>query len=491
MITLKQIVIPENYFVNIDPYNAMWYDKHIIWTKSYSLSPVEKFIENNYSNFNLSSPEYRIEDKKTALNNQLCNVIRTTEKGKLLIVSCSKDHYTMPRIYGMPHFSYHFIVKGLKALIDNEYLEVRKGYFFKDIRKGKLTRVWPTEKLVNELNSYGEEFTISENDLVEYELNCKRSSAEFERVFYDDPIILKSSKKNGIKRIINKKFDKKNHAEKIFLIRYNNFISKFDVRLFIEETSNNKPFRIIKQQSNITGNGISPPILGKTKFRYRYNKKLDCRLYRVFNNGKYTEGGRFYGAQYQGRSEKERGEITIDGERVIEIDYSGLHGRMLYQCCKKIDYQDDPYFIDEETKELRKAYKKMFQMMINARGQVRAIEAFKKNLIEDDGGSELRELMNKHGINDYRLYEKIASKHKAVEDYFSSGKGLSLQYVDSQIAENILKHFTYRNKPCLCIHDSFIVQENYGDELIDVMRSEYKKIVGYNCKLKLSNGEVI
>lgn len=69
------------------------------------------------------------------------------------------------------------------------------------------------------------------------------------------------------------------------------------------------------------------------------------------------------------------------------MDYSGLHGRMIYQCYEKIDYREDPYLI-KDFKELRPAFKKMFQMCINATGRKASIGAFNKSLIEDDDGWE-------------------------------------------------------------------------------------------------------
>jgi hypothetical protein len=50
-------------------------------------------------------------------------------------------------------------------------------------------------------------------------------------------------------------------------------------------------------------------------------------LYRVFNNGSFDLGGRFYGPSWQALPKAWRGRIQIDGEAVVELDYGSLHPR--------------------------------------------------------------------------------------------------------------------------------------------------------------------
>jgi hypothetical protein len=50
--------------------------------------------------------------------------------------------------------------------------------------------------------------------------------------------------------------------------------------------------------------------------------------------------------------------------------------------------------------------------------------------------------------------------------------------VDSLIAERVLRYFTDRWSPCLCIHDSFIVDHRRTDELIAVMKRSAAEVLG-------------
>ena len=60
---------------------------------------------------------------------------------------------------------------------------------------------------------------------------------------------------------------------------------------------------------------------------------------RIFNNGSWLDGGRFYGSWWQRIPKKWRERIRIDMSPVVEIDYSGLHIVILY-ALRGIDYWD-------------------------------------------------------------------------------------------------------------------------------------------------------
>ena len=61
---------------------------------------------------------------------------------------------------------------------------------------------------------------------------------------------------------------------------------------------------------------------------------------------------------------------------------------------------------------------------------------------------------------------------------------VKLQYIDSVISEKVMGHFLKPAIPILGIHDSFIVPENYKDELDGVMKECYKNRFGYDIKIK-------
>jgi hypothetical protein len=81
--------------------------------------------------------------------------------------------------------------------------------------------------------------------------------------------------------------------------------------------------------------------------------------------------------------------------------------------------------------------------------------------------------------NDLRLVmDKLTEKHKPISEYFFSGFGDTLRWIDSQIAEIILLHFALQGYPCLPVHDSFLVDTRLEDELKEIM----DKICVHNFK---------
>ena len=56
--------------------------------------------------------------------------------------------------------------------------------------------------------------------------------------------------------------------------------------------------------------------------------------------------------------------------------------------------------------------------------------------------------------------------------------------LDGEITAQIMKHFTYIGVPILTVHDSYIVESSRERELMDVMQSVTRKVVG-NHKFKM------
>ncbi|TPL51612.1 hypothetical protein [Mesorhizobium sp. B2-4-6] len=184
-------------------------------------------------------------------------------------------------------------------------------------------------------------------------------------------------------------------------------------------------------------------------------------LYRVFNDGSFDHGGRFYGGWWQNVPKEYRRFITINGVPTVEIDFSSMQPAMLYA---KIGQQieGDAYAIDGFPSELRPLVKTATLKMINAPGRIQA-----------PSRPALPE-----GISWKGLQQAILDKHEPIAEYFRSGEGIRLQRLDSDIAENVIMRMMNRGIPVLPIHDSFIVATEYGDELSGVMLDAYRERMG-------------
>tara|TARA_Y100000588_G_scaffold384790_1_gene476790 strand:+ start:1208 stop:1549 length:342 start_codon:yes stop_codon:yes gene_type:complete len=69
-------------------------------------------------------------------------------------------------------------------------------------------------------------------------------------------------------------------------------------------------------------------------------------------------------------------------------------------------------------------------------------------------------------------------KHKPIASYLAHSGGMELQYLDSQITEEIVNYFTMRGIPILCVHDSYIIWKEYLQDLRFQMNKQWIKFSG-------------
>ena len=207
-------------------------------------------------------------------------------------------------------------------------------------------------------------------------------------------------------------------------------------------------------------------VSGKRKIKINRNNKF---VRRVFNNGSWDDGGRFYGGWWQMLPKEWRQNITIDLEPVFEVDYSGLHIVILY-VLEGIDYWrkigKDPYKIKgyEDSERMRRLLKLVLLAAINATNKIAAIKAVRKHI---NFNKDEFDWVYESGISIGEMIEKFASEHEPIRRYFFSGYGIKLQRIDSKMAEYVIDNMTKYHLPVLCIHDSFITQVSCEDFLKD------------------------
>ena len=219
------------------------------------------------------------------------------------------------------------------------------------------------------------------------------------------------------------------------LSNYNDLLEGCDIRL--------------DNSAGVLSNGETSPDFSAT------------RLYRVFNHSRFDRGGRFYGGWWQTIKAAKRGHILIDGEETEEVDYSAMHCRMCYDLSgKSLPLDNDPYTMPG-LENLRDAVKFGFLVLINLSKGQRGIAPDKvKEMIK--GKMSFRNLL-----------VAIERKHSPMREWFRSGKGTQLQWLDSQVAESVMGYFVSRGVPCLPIHDSFIVPSSARKQLESAMREAY------------------
>ena len=342
----------------------------------------------------------------------------------------------------------------VKRLKKDHFIYLRKG----NTIFPKISRMWPTGRLI-------ELFQKASFSILDIGLAPNTNTI----VLRDkDPKYIPKNEKDKIPQIdIEYEFTSATEAMREVLMDYNDKLYKTHIDVanltkpYIERKKGKKQKRPSKIQIN------------------QHNKFVR----RIFNDGSFDRGGRFYGGFWQQIGKEHRSHIQIDGQRVIEIDFSGWHIQLLY-ARKNINYftkygtNADPYDIhvpelnDPEYK--RWLVKTVILIAVNARSEKSAFRAIQhtdtpEDLIRPTGLKLSNDLLTS-------MLDKLKAKHSEIAEFFCSGAGIELQNVDGKITEKLIKSFTASNIPILTVHDSYLVPEQYNHDLFTEMLEAYKEI---------------
>jgi len=231
------------------------------------------------------------------------------------------------------------------------------------------------------------------------------------------------------------------------------------------------------------------PALSNGDGSSKKRKRLRPHHYCVFT-GDFMHHGRIYAGRFGHLelSKIERRTIKFDGKASVELDYSGMHPRLLYHKYEEIDYREDPYAFwgKRTTKKMRAPAKKILNAAINAASPEAAYgscnSALRKSRVTPSKRIEaikLRKALDRTGLSFKGLYHLCLEKHEPIAQYFGTDIGMQLMRLDSIIALSVLEHFSEMCIPCLSVHDSFIVPKRHKHELKQAMLSAYFKETGF------------
>jgi hypothetical protein len=291
------------------------------------------------------------------------------------------------------------------------------------------------------------------------ELFTEQSITEkmIEKAHNTECVILRNLDENGRKYDIEYEDDEQTIKWRQDLYAYNNLLRSTHIGIL-----------------NFPKDGIET----RSKTRRIKINKHNKFVRRVFNNGSWEDGGRFYGGWWQGIPSELRDNILINGRSIVEIDYSGLHIVLLYQL-EGIDYwsdaKADPYQLDgwEKSERMRDFLKQVLLSAINSPSMMSTTKAVQMeiNFNKEDHG-----WIQEESISIEEIVLLFIDRHAPISQYFSSGHGVKLQNIDSRIAEYVINRLTMEDIPVLCIHDSFIVNLEYQDLLRSLMIEGFREV---------------
>lgn len=190
---------------------------------------------------------------------------------------------------------------------------------------------------------------------------------------------------------------------------------------------------------------------------------LGAPVARIFNKSM-DRGGRLYGlgSSWQNIPATERPRITIDGEPVVELDYSTLHPSLLYAEVGTVPPRDC-YAIGNWPRPL---VKKALLVLINAPNFQSALRylAHCPEMVPLGPADEQDAL---HIAA--RVIADIKAIHQPIAKFFHKDTGARLMRVDSDLAVVVMSKLMRKGILALPVHDSFLVQARHADTLEDTM----------------------
>ncbi|MBA4500845.1 hypothetical protein [Marinobacterium marinum] len=250
------------------------------------------------------------------------------------------------------------------------------------------------------------------------------------------------------------------------------------------ERSAKKHGRVARKLNELLANSVIQwPVDTHTDSGQQY-VQTPITLTRIFNNGSWAQGGRFYG-DHQSLDEEKRGQLLINGESVVELDYSALHFRMIYaESGIQYPLNDDPYGPAGSTE--REANKRIALKLFNSEKDWTL-----RSSITRSGDQQLIDLHNEYTLEYQRYLEgkrdrppqkplclqgfikgmpsgtrgddalnELYANHPIIRasiDNHDGNYGLYLQYKDSEIMALVLEKLVDEHVPALPVHDSVIV----------------------------------
>lgn len=183
-------------------------------------------------------------------------------------------------------------------------------------------------------------------------------------------------------------------------------------------------------------------------------------LVRIFNDGSFDCGGRFYRASYQELSGEERRQLRIDGLATVELDYSALHPTMLF-LQGGLSPAGDPYTVPGIDRDVMKL---AFNVAVNAQSEGAAVGCLTEKLGSHEVAKQATEALQEH--------------LPQLSGHLFTGAGVKLQRQDSDMAARVMARFLELSKPVLVVHDSFVVQQRDRELLHQTMVEIFQQVLG-------------
>lgn len=216
------------------------------------------------------------------------------------------------------------------------------------------------------------------------------------------------------------------------------------------------------------------------KERINFRKPMPHFIYAVCKyNGEIGRGGRVYAPwQWNEISSKDRLKFTIDKSKVVEVDIKCCSLRI---ACHLLDFnpiQEDLYDIGDSNYN-RNDIKFVVQQMLNMNSAKERTLAQK--LTDVSNSLDLKVLLSNEDTNyikklatDVYIYYNSEDMHNLSSQMFFKDKGMTdIIRIETAVVFDVIKYFTDKDVIVLTVHDSYIIEEELQEELINTIINSY------------------
>lgn len=213
---------------------------------------------------------------------------------------------------------------------------------------------------------------------------------------------------------------------------------------------------------------------------------------RIFNKD-FEHGGRYFHSdalKIKHKKTKARLDITINGEQVVEIDFSNLHYRIT-SLMEQISMENLPLdvYMDILPERLQNDdHRELIKLSINI---------LFNSKTEDSADRAINKEITKFKSQDWNIDKSLNTGKKVREHIYSmtpdfipcycrdDSFGLALQNADSYLAQRVIEKFVDAMKPILPIHDSFVVKMSDVGFLENAMGDSFREEFGITSLIPL------
>ena len=193
------------------------------------------------------------------------------------------------------------------------------------------------------------------------------------------------------------------------------------------------------------------------------------RLFRYFANADFKSGGRLFRGFWENLPKRARllG-LSIEGEGVVELDYSQLNPMLAYAKVGCSPPSGDAYTLPG-LEQYRDGVKRVFNALLFDKGPRKS---FPK-------GENVR-FPKKVKIGD--VIGAIREKHPMLGSVLSTGAGFHLMYLESEIMMRVLEKLRHQNIVGLPVFDGVIVKASKAETAKAVMKEQFNKATGLEIR---------